>query len=82
MSEEYGANFITVTDDDGNEIELEHLATNEYNGQTYLEELGLVILKTVLENGEEILSTLDSDEEIDAVYNEFMKELFSEDEEE
>ena len=91
MSEEYGANFITVTDDDGNEFELEH------NGQTYLaffpaehegeeaqneEELGLVILKTVLENGEEILSTLDSDEEIDAVYNEFMKELFSEDEEE
>lgn len=97
MSEEYGANFITVTDDDGNEFELEHLDTIEYNGQTYLafspaehegeeaqneEELGLVILKTVLENGEEILSTLDSDEEIDAVYNEFMKELFSEDEEE
>ena len=97
MSEEYGANFITVTDDDGNEFELEHLDTIEYPGQTYLaffpaehegeeaqneEELGLVILKTVLENGEEILSTLDSDEEIDAVYNEFMKELFSEDEEE
>ena len=41
-----------------------------------------MILKTVLENGEEILSTLDSDEEIDAVYSEFMKELFSEDEEE
>lgn len=97
MSEEYGANFITVTDDDGNEFELEHLDTIEYNGQAYLaffpaehegeeaqneEELGLVILKTVLENGEEILSTLDSDEEIDAVYNEFMKELFSEDEEE
>ena len=97
MSEEYGANFITVTDDDGNEFELEHLDTIEDNGQTYLaffpaehegeeaqneEELGLVILKTVLENGEEILSTLDSDEEIDAVYNEFMKELFSEDEEE
>ena len=97
MSEEYGANFITVTDDDGNEFELEHLDTIEYNGQTDLaffpaehegeeaqneEELGLVILKTVLENGEEILSTLDSDEEIDAVYNEFMKELFSEDEEE
>ena len=69
MSEEYGANFITVTEHEGEE------AQNE-------EELGLVILKTVLENGEEILSTLDSDEEIDAVYNEFMKELFSEDEEE
>lgn len=96
MSEEYGANFITVTDDDGNEFELEHLDTLEYNGQTYLaffpavqegeeadeEELGLVILKAIEENGEEILSTLDSDEEIDAVYNEFMKELFADEEEE
>lgn len=97
MSEEYGANFITVTDDEGNEFELEHLDTIEFNGQTYLaffpavqegeeeadeEELGLVILKAIQENGEEILSTLDSDEEIDAVYNEFMKELFTEEEEE
>ena len=36
MSEEYGANFITVTDEDGNEFELEHLDTLELNGQTYL----------------------------------------------
>ena len=96
MSEDYSANFITDTDDDGNEFELEHLDTLEYNGQTYLaffpavqegeeeneEDLGLVILKAIQENGEEILSTLDSDEEIDAVYNEFMKELFADDEEE
>ena len=97
MSEEYSANFITVTDEDGNEFELEHLDTIEWNGQAYLaffpavqegedapdeEELGLVILKAIQENGEEILSTLDSDEEIDAVYNEFMKELFAEEEEE
>ena len=71
MSEEYGTNFITVTDDGGSEFELEHLDTIEYNGQTYLaffppstrrgspkQRLGLVIPpKTVLENGEEILST-------------------------
>ena len=96
MSEEYGANFITVTDEEGNEFELEHLDTIEVQGQTYLaffpavqdgeesqneEEMGLVILKAIQENGEEILSTLDSDEEIDAVYNEFMKELFAEEEE-
>ena len=36
MSEEYGANFITVTDEDGNEFELEHLDTIEFNGSTYL----------------------------------------------
>ena len=97
MSEEYSANFITVTDEDGNEFELEHLDTIEWNGQTYLaffpavqageaapdeEELGLVLLNAIQEHGEEILSTLDSDEEIDAVYNEFMKELFAEEEEE
>lgn len=96
MSEEYGANFITVTDEEGNEFELEHLDTIEFQGQTYLaffpavqdgeepqdeEEMGLVILKAIQENGEEILSTLDSDEEIDAVYNEFMKALFAEEEE-
>ena len=96
MSEEYGANFITVTDEEGNEFELEHLDTIEFQGQTYQaffpavqdgeeaqneEEMGLVILKAIQENGEEILSTLDSDEEIDAVYNEFMKELFAEEEE-
>ncbi len=97
MSEEYGANFITVTDDEGNEFELEHLDTIEFNGNTYLaffpavsegeedsdeEELGLILMKVVQENGEEILSTLDSDEETEAVYNEFMKTLFEDEEEE
>ncbi len=95
MSEEYSANFVTVTDEDGNELELEHLDTIEFNGTTYLsffpavsedqeenveEEMGLIILKVIQENGEDILSTLDSDEEMDAVYNEFMKELFEEEE--
>lgn len=96
MSEEYGANFITVTDDEGNEFELEHLDTIEWNGTTYLaffpavsedqeedeeEELGLILMKVIHENGEEILSTLDSEEETEAVYEEFMKTLFEDEEE-
>ena len=94
MSEEYGANFITVTDDDGNEFELEHLDTIELNGTTYMaffpavsedqedeeEELGLILMKVIQENGEDILSTLDSDEETEAVYEEFMKTLFEDEE--
>ncbi len=36
MSEDYGANFITLTDEDGNEYELEHLDTIEYNGHVYM----------------------------------------------
>ena len=96
MGEDFGSTYITIEDEEGNEFELEHLDTIEFQGQTYLaffpavqdgeeaqneEEMGLVILKAIQENGEEILSTLDSDEEIDAVYNEFMKELFAEEEE-
>ena len=97
MSEEYGANFITVTDEEGNEFELEHLDTIEFNGTTYMaffpavsedeedndeEELGLILMKVIQENGEEILSTLDSEEETDAVYTEFMKTLFEDEDKE
>ena len=73
MSEEFGPDFITITDEDGNDIELELVDALEHNGQTYMaffpaveegneddeEEYGLVILKSIIENGEEMLSTLD-----------------------
>ena len=94
MSDEYGGNFISVTDEDGKEIVLEFVDALEYNGvlyqaffpaetedesdQTPEEDTGLVILKVIEENGEELLSTLDSDEELDAVYERFMEALFSE----
>ena len=94
MSESFGPDFITVTDEDGNEMELEFLDTLEHQGQTYMaffptveegadedsEDYGLIILKVLEENGEEILSTLDSDEELDAVYDRFMEELFLDEE--
>ena len=90
MSEEFGPNFITLTDEDGNDIELEYVDALELDGQTYMaffpvveddadeeaaEEYGLVILKSVMENGEELLSTLDSDEELDKVYDLFMEQI-------
>lgn len=103
MSEGFGPDFISVTDEDGNEFELEHLDTLEYNGQTYMaffpavqgeekgdgvqevdlddEEYGLIILKAVNVDGEEQLSTLDSEEELELVYQQFMEVLFSDEEE-
>ncbi len=94
MSEDFGPTFITVTDEDGKEIVLEFVDALEYNGQMYHAffpaeveddeedpDSGLVILKTVHENGEELLSTLDSDEELEAVYELFMETLFNDDEE-
>ena len=89
MSEEFGPTFITVTDEDGNEIALEFIDALEYNGQMYQAffpaeteedednpDNGLVILKVIHEDGEDLLSTLDSDEELEAVYDLFMESLF------
>ena len=93
MSEEFGPNFITVTDEDGNDIELELLDVLEHKGQTYMaffpavleededsDEDGLVILKSIHENGEELLSTLDSEEELTEIYDLFMEMLFEDEE--
>lgn len=91
MSEEFGPTFITVTDDEGNEIVLEFVDALEHDGQMYQAffpaetegeneddpDNGLVILKVIHEDGEDLLSTLDSDEELDTVYDLFMEALFS-----
>ena len=34
--DQYGSDFLTIVDEDGNEFELEVLSTLEYNGSTYL----------------------------------------------
>ena len=35
MSEDFGNDFITIIDDDGNEFNLELLDTIDYNGETF-----------------------------------------------
>ena len=69
--------------------ELEVLAELEYEGSKYLalvpaedngeEDLEVSILKAVDENGEEILVTIDDDDELEAVYGALM-DLIYEDE--
>ena len=95
MNDEFGPNFITLTDEDGKEFTLEYIDALEHNGTTYMaffpavdedadeqaEDYGLVILKSIVENGEELLSTLDDDEELNQVYDLFMEQLMEEDEE-
>lgn len=95
MSEEFGPTFVTVTDEDGKEIELELLFPIEYNGQEYRvflsaevegEEMtkddGFIILKIVEEQGEQLLSTCDDEDELTAVYDLAMEELFNDEDEE
>lgn len=79
MSEEYGNDFVTLIDEDGNEVEFEHIDTVEYNGVTYLafipaeisieEDAEVVIMQIVEENGEELLEAVEDDEIADAVFN-------------
>ena len=93
MSEEYGPDFITLTDDEGNEFEMEHLGTLEYNGTVYMsfvpadmdeddEDFGLILLKVVVKDGEELLADIDDEEELNAVYEQFMEVLFEDEDEE
>ena len=104
MEENFGPDFITVTDEDGNDFELELVDTLEHKGVTYYamfpaveedeatgeprdvdaddEEYGLVIMKGIQENGEALLSTLDSDAELDEIYELFMERFFQDEEEE
>ena len=92
MSEDYGSDFISVTDEEGNEFELEHLGTLEHDGTTYTcfvpadmdeddEDYGMIILKVITENGEELLADVDDEAELNHIYDLFMEDLFSEDEE-
>lgn len=79
MSEEFGNNYVVLTDEDGNEKEFEHIDTVEMNGETYMafipadlkveEEAEVVILKVVEEDGEEILASVEDDEEADQVFD-------------
>ena len=94
MSEEYGNNFVVLTDENGKEIELEHLDTVEYNGQTYMafspaemeldDAYELMIMKVELEeNGEEALVTLDDEDEeaeMFQIFSERLEETFEDEE--
>ena len=91
MSGDYGNDYITVTDDDGNEFELEHLDTAEIDGEIYMafipadmdeddEEFGMVILKVTTEDNEEILTTIDDENLLSSIYAQFIERL-SDDEE-
>ena len=88
MTDQYGSDFITIVDDDGTEYELEVLSTLEYNGCTYMAvipagdgdqlELEVSILKSFEEDGEPILEGIDDEEELQAVYDLIMDQLYEE----
>ena len=89
MEEIYDGDIYTLTDETGKESEFELIGSCEleYEGSKYLalvpadddgeEDLEVSILKAVDENGEEILVTIDDDDEFDRVADYFEDELFN-----
>ena len=90
---EFGDNIISISDDEGNDFELLILDEADMNGVHYLalcesttpeeeENVEIIILKSIVDEatGEEMLSTVDSDDELEAIYQIFEERMFSEDE--
>ena len=88
----FGSDFMTIVDEDGTEYELEVLTSVEYGGKTYLavipagsedEKLPEVsILKSDEdEDGEPMLCAIEDEEELIAVNELIMAELYPEEEE-
>lgn len=96
MSDDFGASFISLTDEDGNEFELEIVDVVSYEGESYtvflpadIDEMdpndpdyGFVILKNIEDNGEELYASVDDDALLEQVYEYYMELVENEEEEE
>ena len=91
MEQDYGANYISITDEDGVEYELGVLSSGTYKGAEYLaltpadadedaEELEVSILKSVMDGDEPVLVAVEDDAELEAVYDLLMQTMFEDDE--
>jgi len=89
MDEMFEGLLYTLEDEEGNEQEFELIGETEYEGTTYCalvpyyenpadsldEDDEFVILKRETVDGEEMLVTIDDDDEYDAVGNIFLNEI-------
>ena len=91
MDSDFGASYITIEDDDGNEFELEHLGTLEFEGEEYMvflpadmdeddPDYGFIILRVEEVDGEEQFASVDDEEKLQRIYDYYMQTLFAEDE--
>lgn len=88
--DDFGADIISISDEEGNNYELEHVDTIEVDGVYYLaflpanvdedsEDYALILLKK--DKDDDYLLNLDEDEE-ERIYEKFMERLFNDDDEE
>jgi len=84
MSNGFGSDYVTISDEDGNDFVLEHLDTIELDEELYMaflptdideddENYGIVILQVVEEDGEELLVSVNDDDLLGELYDRFME---------
>ena len=91
---DYGDSIISISDEDGNDFELLVLDEADMNGVHYLAltesqtpedeaHVEVIILKVITDEatGEELLSTVDTEDGLEAIYQIFEDQMFSEDDE-
>ena len=88
MDENFGPTYITITDEDGNDHEVEFISRISFENKEYaaffpadVEEDDedaneIIMFRIIEENGEEILETIDDEREAEAVYEKFCEDLF------
>ena len=95
MKEDFGGDYITIADEEGNEFELELLDTLELDGNSYMvfvpadiedmdvndPDYGLIFLRCREEDGEEYFDSIDDDDELERVYQAYQAILDAEEEE-
>ena len=92
MADQFGSDYMTIVDEDGEEFELEILTSIDWNGSTYLAvipasmddeadepSLEVSILKSVEEDSEPILCAIEDQQELETVYELIMQQLYEED---
>ena len=82
MDDQFGSDYMTIVDEDGEEYELEILTTMDWNGSTYLAVIPAGMDEEVEEDGEPILCAIEDQQELETVYGLIMEQLYEEDEEE
>jgi hypothetical protein len=80
--------YIDLTDEEGNNFKLEIVGEVEYEGELYRvflptdideedPDYGFIFLKVVQDGGEEMLDSVDDDDLLGRVYDAYMEEVFS-----
>ena len=88
MADDFGSDFITISDEDGNEYVFEHLDTIEMNDTFYFACLptdidesdpnyGIILLKQEEDEEDgELYLVVPDEEESEAAYDEYMRRLY------